>query len=128
MKYSPKIYARSFCEVLKKTSSFKQQEKIVNNFVKVVVKYDDHHRFNQILDEIRKLLIKERGGKNILLEFARKIPQQVEQLIKNCFSEKDFVNVRINRFLVGGVRVVVDEEKELDYTVRKIIKELLFQQ
>jgi F0F1-type ATP synthase delta subunit len=125
MKYDHKIYAISLFEVLKNASR-ENQDKIIKNFLKVVKKHGDSKKLKDILDEFTNLVVKETGGKNIKVELARHVSKETMLKIKNSFGPNDFVSFVVNPSLVAGVRILVDGNKELDSTIVRKIKKLLF--
>lgn len=110
MKYAPSIYARAFLET----------KPDVKNFLRVVAKNGDFQRIDTIVEAIEAQAAKDRGGHMVELEFARETPLRQ----KFTFTAKDLIRTSINPFLVAGVRVTIDGEKELDMSLRRKLNKL----
>ena len=91
--------------------------------VKLLKKTGDIKHFNKIVEAIHKKLVNEKGGKWINIETARESALKKEK-IKHNFSEKDYIDFKINPELVAGMRVTVDGEEELDNTLNQKLKNL----
>jgi F0F1-type ATP synthase delta subunit len=123
MKYSAQLYARAFFETIK-TAPEKKQEEIARRFIQVIRKNSDQQIIKKIFRQVRQLLIKNRGGRIITLEFARAVSEELRDKLKNNFSAKDYIEEVFRPELIAGVRVLVDNEKELDLTMRRNLKRI----
>jgi F0F1-type ATP synthase delta subunit len=124
MKYPPETYVRALEEVLRKTPGEKK-DRIIKNFVRIIAKNGDLPQIKKINGYLEKISVKERGGRIIKLEFARTLPEKEISKIAGKFSEKDLIKTIINPKIVAGVRITVDDEKELDNSLEKKLKKLL---
>ncbi len=123
MRYSPELYAKAFLETVAVASGKKQPEMLFR-FVEVIRKNGDSPLIKKIFRQVQEAIIKKQGAKIITLEFAREIPKALVAKLRNYFSKKDHIKQVIREDLVAGVRVLVDNEKELDLTMRKKLKKL----
>jgi len=123
MRYHPDLYARAFLETLEKAPPEKKQE-LYNRFIKVIAKNGDLSRVNAILRCIERALVKKNGGRFVKLEFARSIPENLVAGLRKNFSEKDKTEIAFNPSLVAGVRITIDEEKELNNSLSSKLKKI----
>jgi F0F1-type ATP synthase delta subunit len=123
MKYSAKQYATAFLSVLK-TTDVLNQDRIINNFIEEVRRNRDDQHLPKIVEEISRLIVKDNGGRNVLVEMARQQDKAVLAMIDKIFNEKDRVEYKINPNLVAGLRITFDGEREFDNSLTYKIKTL----
>ena len=123
MKYPVELYAKSFIEVVSATSQEKR-DKIISNFLKIIRKNGDYLRIKKIFTAIREAEVKKRGGRIINLELAREIPENLITHLKSYFSKKDYISISVRPDLIAGLRILIDNEKELDTTMKRKLKKI----
>jgi F0F1-type ATP synthase delta subunit len=123
MKYSPEIYARAFMETVYSAPKEKQ-EKLLLRFLEAIKKNGDLPQIKRIFRAIQKAVVKKNGGRIINLELAHNISQELLAKLRNNFSPKDYLEIYFHPELIAGVRMLFDEEIELDLTIRKKLKKL----
>jgi len=124
MKYKPEIYAKALIAVIEKVPENKR-DKITKRFVELVIDSGDIGRGDKILEAIQKLWAKETGRNLIKLEFARPVEKEIINKLKKNLSEKDLIEITQNPDLIAGVRVTINDEKELDNTLRHKLNTIL---
>jgi len=118
MKYNYKIYARALVSALDEAQDLVQKEKIIKNFLSLVQKNKDARQLKKIIDFASKIIYKKEGRQRIILETAR--PQNnLKNLFQKFFNEKDIIEEKINPNILAGLRIVFDDEKELDFSFKK---------
>lgn len=123
MKYSSELYAKAFMEVVSKASKEKQG-KMVSRFLNIVRKNGDYPLIKKIFNQIQEALIRAKGGRMVILESARQISPELMEKLKNRFSVRDRVEQVIRPDLAAGLRVLVDGEKEIDFTLKRKLRKL----
>jgi F0F1-type ATP synthase delta subunit len=118
MKYNYKIYARALVSALDEAQDLTQKEKIIKNFLSLVQKNKDVRQLKKIIDFASKILYKKEGCKRIVLETAR-AQNNLRSLFQKFFDEKDVIEEKINPKILAGIRIVIDDEKELDFSFKK---------
>jgi F0F1-type ATP synthase delta subunit len=118
MKYNYKIYARALVSALDEAQDLAQKEKIIKNFLALIQKNKDTRQLKKIIDFASKIIYKKEGRQKIILETAR--PQNnLKNLFQKFFSEKDIIEEKINPNILAGIRIVINDEKELDFSFKK---------
>ena len=118
MKYNYKIYARALVSALDEAQDLAQKEKIIKNFLFLVQKNKDVRQLKKIIDFASKIIYKKEGRQRIILETAR--PQNnLKNLFQKFFNEKDIIEEKINPNILAGIRIVINDEKELDFSFKK---------
>ena len=118
MKYNYKIYARALVSALDEAQDLAQKEKIIKNFLSLIQKNKDTRQLKKIIDFASKIIYKKEGRQRIILETAR--PQNnLKNLFQKFFSEKDIIEEKINPNILAGIRIVINDEKELDFSFKK---------
>jgi len=118
-KSKTKIYAKALAEVIAKGPVSAQEASAWQiNFVKILVKAGLEKRANEILDLSESMILKNKGNKKIIFEAARRLTRDNKALLKQFVKEGDIVKEKINRELIAGVKVIVDGERQLDYSMQ----------
>jgi F0F1-type ATP synthase delta subunit len=118
MKYNYKIYARALVSALDEAQDLAQKEKIIKNFLSLIQKNKDTRQLKKIIDFASKIIYKKEGRQRIILETAR--PQNnLKNLFQKFFNEKDIIEEKINPNILAGIRIVINDEKELDFSFKK---------
>jgi F0F1-type ATP synthase delta subunit len=118
MKYNYKIYARALVSALDEAQDLAQKEKIIKNFLALIQKNKDTRQLKKIIDFASKIIYKKEGRQRIILETAR--PQNnLKNLFQKFFNEKDIIEEKINPNILAGIRIVINDEKELDFSFKK---------
>jgi F-type H+-transporting ATPase subunit delta len=126
MKFTAKQYAQALMDSLSDTSPA-HQEKVLDNFVKVLAENNDLGQFEQIAEEFHKLELAKKGMKQlevttahpITKENEREIIHELNKLVKGNFEIKK----KLDEKLIGGVMVTLDD-KLLDASVKNELDQL----
>lgn len=119
MKHKPNVYAKALAEIM---VAKKDNGKIVNNFLKLLEKNGDLKKAKQIVSLAEKLYLQKIGRNKIILETARKINHK--EISSKVFKEKDIVQEKINPELIAGIKIIVNNEKQLDFSLKKKLEEI----
>jgi len=118
MKYNYKIYAKALVSALDEALDSVQKEKIIKNFLFLIQKNNDVRQLKKIINYASKIIYKKEGRQKIILETAR--PQNnLKNLFQKFFNEKDIIEEKINPNILAGLRIVINNEKELDFSFKK---------
>ena len=126
MKFSAKHYAQALMESLQDTSP-KDQEKVLDNFVKVLAEHNDLRLFDQIQQEFHKQDLAKKGITQVEVKSAhplnkeneKAVIQQLNRIVKGKIELKKELDER----LIGGV-VIRMEDQEIDASVKNQLEQL----
>ena len=126
MKFSAKQYATALIDSLEDTNP-KDQEKVLDNFVKVLAEHNDLRLFDQIEQEFHKLDLASKGIRQVDVKSAhplnkeneKAIIEQLNKLVKGKVELKKEVDER----LIGGV-VIRMEDQVIDASVKNQLEQL----
>lgn len=118
MKYSAKTYAKALVELISQPHS----KKHIAAFLDFLAKNGDRKKAGQIILIAEDIFYKKTGKRKITLEIARKIEKK--NLLKDFFQQGDMVKEKINPELVAGIKVMVNSEKQLDFSLSKKLNEI----
>lgn len=122
MEYKSRDYANALVEIM---LSGKHDAKMVAGFLNFVKKNRDEKKLKEILNLAEKLYFKKTGSKKIILETARPFNFKNSELVNSLVKKGDVMQEKINKDLLAGVKIVVNEEKQLDYSFLKKLQELV---
>jgi F-type H+-transporting ATPase subunit delta len=126
MKFNPKQYAEALMDSLQNTNP-SDQEKILDNFVKVLVANNDLRLFDQIAQEFHKIDLNRQGIKQVNVRSAHPLTKENEKAILaelNKLAKTKFeVKQEVDERLIGGVVIKMDDQV-LDTTVKNQLEQL----
>ena len=114
-----KQYAQALVEIMQEK---KDDAKIVASFLAFVKKNGDEKKLREILKLAESLYFKKTGFKKVVIETARKA--DTAKLEKELIKAGDRAEKKINKDLIAGVKVVINGERQLDYSFANKLKEI----
>jgi F0F1-type ATP synthase delta subunit len=118
-----KLYAKALAEVLSKKGI--DEKKVINNFVKLLVKTGQEKKAKEILNLAEDLLLAKQGKRKITYEIARRITAENRALLKEFVKEGDVVKEKINHELIAGVKIIINNEKQFDNSMLSKLNNIL---
>ncbi len=120
MKYNVKDYAIALADVMLGPKI--SDKKIADNFFKVLEKNRQLKNAKKIVELAQKYYLEKKGNKSVLLETARKT--DVKSVLKSILKNGDAVEEKINPELIAGIKVIINNEKQLDFSLHKKLQEI----
>ena len=122
MKYKTKDYAKALVEILSEGKL--NDKKISQGFIKLLERQNDFKKSKEIIDLAEFLLAKKNKKKSVIFETARELSESQRKTLLKSTEKGDIVKEKINPELIAGVKIIVDNEKQLDQTLLKKINNL----
>ncbi len=124
MKISSKIYAKVLSELVKNKSP-EEIDRLVGKMAGIIAKNGDQIRKDEILKSAEKYLRETENRHSLLVESARALPESFYADILKKLGEGQYDLERsINEDLAAGVKLSVDESRELDLSLKKLLGNL----
>jgi F0F1-type ATP synthase delta subunit len=123
MKYSPEIYARVLLRAIS-SAEIDAHDGIIKRFGEMLRKSGDDRYADKIYNAIQSANVKNRGGRNIVVEFAREQSEGVRKNFASKFSPIDRIQYRINKSIVAGARITIDGQSQYDGSFKKKLTKL----
>ncbi len=101
-------FAKALYEITKDAPEAKIPE-IIKEFFVVLQKNNKLKKIDYIVDEYIKYAKKQSGIKTIEIETAQPITDNTIDKIKKIFGEQSEISQKINKSLLGGARITVDD-------------------
>lgn len=117
-----KIYAKALSEIFMKKGV--DEKKIVNNFLKLLVKNGQEKKAKEILNLAEDLLLQKQGKRKITFQTARKTTISQRKLLESFVRKGDVVKEKINSELIAGVKIIINDSKQFDASMQKKLQEL----
>jgi F0F1-type ATP synthase delta subunit len=114
MKYRTHDYASALAESLIHAKTREDEKKMLARFMKILVRRGDIGRAKSILETAERILAKAGKGDLVTVESARKLTAAQHATIEKSFAHAGRIEMKITPHLVAGVRVSVNDERELD--------------
>ncbi len=124
MKIPSKLYAKVFSEMTKGKSP-EEIQAMAKRLAGLIDRNGDAGRKEEIL-KFAEQYARELQGKHLLsIETARELPDRFyEEIAEKLGRGKYDIEKHVNEELVAGAKLTVDDERELDVTLRTILKNL----
>ena len=122
MKYTTKDYANALVELL--SDKKMTDKKVSQGFIKLLERQNDLKKSKEIIELAEFLLAKKNKKKSITFETARKLSDSQKKILSKLTENGDIIKEKINPELMAGVKIIVDNEKQLDQTLLKKINNL----
>ncbi|MDD2655987.1 MAG: ATP synthase F1 subunit delta [Patescibacteria group bacterium] len=90
---------------------------VLKNFVGLLAKKHKIKQTNNIIAEFETILKKKQGIVELEVTSARDLDSEIIKKIKESFGKEVFVQEKIDKNLIGGIRVKI-EDKILDASVK----------
>jgi F0F1-type ATP synthase delta subunit len=124
MNYSSKNYADAFCLAVLSAKSDSDKEKCIKNFLELLKKNRDQRKINEIFSLAEKIISQKTGARKVVVESARPLSAENKKAMEGIIKPGDYVEKRINKDLVAGVKVTINDEMQLDASFSKKIKNI----
>ena len=96
------------------------QKELISRFLKLLEKNGDFKKAKEIISLAESLYLKKLKRRKIILETARKIKN-----LKESFTENgDVVEEKINTDLVAGLKITINGERQLDFSLSKKLNDI----
>jgi len=116
-----KIYAKALVgAILAKKAD---EKKIIDNFVKLLVKTGQEKKAKEILEAAENIFVKKTGRRKIVIETARALKPKQKELIESIMQKGDIVNKKINKDLIAGIKITVNDS-QLDMSMQHKINNI----
>ena len=118
-----KLYAKALSEVLLDKKSARSD--LTQNFLRLLAKEGLQKKANEILGLAEDFILAKQGGRKIVFEVARKLGAGHRALLKEFVKEKDIVKEKINHELIAGVKIIINNEKQFDNSLKNKLQNIL---
>jgi len=109
MKIKAKDYAKALVDIKKFDAK---------HFLRILQKNGDTKKLKEIVLLTEKLLLEKSGNKKVIIEMARKAA------VKLSLKKGDVVEEKINPDLIAGVKIIIDGEKQLDFSLKNKLEKI----
>lgn len=117
-----KIKSAEYAKALVEAMETKNDKKIIVNFFALLQKNGDLKKAKEIVQLTETLYLKKSGAKRLTIETARPVGKA---LLKNIAKKGDVLEEKINPSLIAGVKIVIDNEKQLDISLKNKLDTIL---
>lgn len=109
-----KLYARALAEVV---LNKKENKKSVENFLALVKKNGLERKLKEIVELAENIILAKQGKNKITFLTARKVTPSQTKLLESIVKKGDIIKEKINPELIAGVKVVINENRQLDMSM-----------
>jgi len=117
-----KLYAKALAEIISKKGI--DDKKVVNNFVKLLVKTGQIAKAKEILDLVEGLILAKHGKNKITFETARKVTASQKKMLENFVKKGDVVKEKINPGLIAGVKIIINDSQQFDTSMQSKLRNI----
>ncbi len=107
-KQSNRQFAKALYEITKDLPK-KELSEAINQFIFILQKYNKLKKTDYIIEEFINYSKKQEGIKTIIIESVTKLENLTLAKIKKMFGEDSEITENINKNLLGGIKIRVDD-------------------
>lgn len=126
MKFSAKQYAKALMDAIHETDP-KDQDKVLDNFARVLAENNDLRLYDQIAEEFHKLDLAKQGIKQVEVKSAHPLSRENEKAIVDELNKlvkgKIELKKQVDERLIGGVLIQM-EDQVIDASVKNQLEQL----
>lgn len=127
MKYPVTIYAKALSLAIIEAGPA-GEDGIARNFTALLRKNGDEAGAKKIIKEAWRIVRTKQGLQEVVLESARPLTGEHAKSLRGLAGPKDAVVERVNAELVAGVRIVMNDEREFDGSLRGKLDKMFTEQ
>ena len=124
MKYASRLYARALSELIHARMSEKEKSALVKNFVEAVKRHGDGEHLKHIVAEAERMIREHQSIRKVTIETARPQKFDANKLFAKFLEKTDVIEMKVRRDLVAGIKITINDERELDMTLRRKLNKL----
>ena len=121
--YTAEMYANTLLASIEQITLAKR-EGALKRFVALVYRNGDARIFDKILEALTRKLVAKDGGEYVELTFANKHGESTVPTLRKLFSKASHIESSIDSSLVAGVRVRINDEEELDWSLARRLQNM----
>lgn len=123
MKYRPEQYAQALFYALEGKSET-EQKRIVKQFAAMLARHQATAKARAIFAAYEKLSLKKQRVRSVRLETASPATDQIKKEIRASLGKNIHITEVVNKDILGGAKILIDDEILIDGSVRTQIEEL----
>ena len=108
---------------LEKMSSEKEKE-TANEFVKILLQHKLISKSDKVISLAQDYMLQREGNKIVSIETAREMNASQKKLASGFIEQGDNVSYHINTNLIAGIRITINNEKQLDFSLKRKLDEV----
>jgi F0F1-type ATP synthase delta subunit len=109
-----KVKAKDYAKALVDVKKFDARR-----FLRILQRNGDTKKLKEIVVLAEKMMLAKSGNQKIVLEIARPVTKKM-----NVGKKGDMVEEKINPTLIAGVKIIIDGEKQLDFSLSKKLNDI----
>lgn len=118
-----KIYAKALADIASpkpkgEGGSGLSDEQVAKRFLALLVKNGLEKKAKEILSLAEDMILRKQGKNKITFEIARRVTAENRALLKEFVKEGDVVKEKINHELIAGVKIIINNEKQFDNSLK----------
>jgi len=113
MKNDPKLYAKALAAVAAGPLDPEKEERLVRNFLRLIQERGAIKQLPKIIAAAEKALRQKEGVRKVTIESARPLGN-ARATFGQILKQSDIVEEKINREIVAGVKITLDDSRQFD--------------
>jgi F0F1-type ATP synthase delta subunit len=119
-----KLYAKALASIISKKLTPAQENKITDNFIKLLSKTGQERKAKEILDLAEDIILAKQGKRKITFETARKMNASQKKLMESLVKDGDIVKEKIDPELIAGIKIIINDSRQFDASMQSKLQNL----
>ena len=123
-KLSVTSMAKALADLSLEKMSAEKEKEAANEFVKLLLQHKLLSASDKIISLAQDYMLQRKGNKIVSIETAREMNASQKKLASGFIEQGDNVSYHINTNLIAGIRITINNEKQLDFSLKRKLDEV----
>ena len=115
--------AKALADLSLEKMTVEKEKEVAGEFVKLLLQHKMISKSDKIISLTQDYMLQRKGGKIVSIETARNMNASQEKMISGFIKQNDKVSYNINPDIIAGIKITINNEKQLDFSLRKKLEE-----
>jgi len=123
-KYSITSLAKALASLSLEKMSEEKEKKFAAEFLKLLYKQGMISKSEKIIELAKNYLLQKKGNRVIIVKTPRIINNLQKKLVGSFLKLGDKVSYEIDANLIAGIKIIINDEKQLDFSLKRKLEEI----
>ena len=123
-KLSVTSMAKALADLSLEKMSAEKEKEAANESVKLLLQHKLLPASDKIISLAQDYMLQRKGNKIVSIETAREMNASQKKLASGFIEQGDNVSYHINTNLIAGIRITINNEKQLDFSLKRKLDEV----
>ena len=122
-KYSLISLAKALAELSSEKMSADKESKAIDGFIRILQQHGMLSKSDKIINLAKDYLLQKKGNNVAVIKTSRPINDSQKKLATSFLKSGDKISYETDPNLIAGMKITINDEKQLDFSLRRKIEE-----